>query len=118
MMILWERIGDTSTARLAMPVTEEGGGIGRPFHLRAWSHPYAPLGMPLIDLEEFEESASRFAQLLARLLAANRAVLLVEEFPANREYGVRLLETLERDGLVLAKGCRSTRAALQARRGQ
>jgi hypothetical protein len=117
MLILWERIGDVPVARLAFPVTEAGGGFGHTYHLRAWSHPYAPLGMPLIDLEEFEESGTRFAQLLPRLLMANRAVLLLEQYPLGREHGAALLETLRRAGLAVEIGARSSRAALRARPG-
>jgi len=117
MLMLWERIGDAQTARLAFPVTGEGGGFGQSYRLRAWSHPYAPLGMPLIDLEEFEESAVRFAQLLPRLLLANRAVLLFEQYPAKLEHGAALLDTLRQSGLFVATGSWSSRAALRARPG-
>jgi hypothetical protein len=118
LMILWERLGDSSTMRVAFPVTEEGGGIGRPFHLRVWSHPYAPLGMPLIDQSEPEESISRFVQLLPRLLKANRAVLLAEEFPVSRQAGASLLAKMKQAGLFVATGCHSSRAALVARPGE
>lgn len=117
LMMLWEQIGDARLPRLAFPFA--GAGVGfPPLHvLRAWSHPYAPLGMPLIDQSGLEETVARFAHLLTALGKASGDCLRFDDFPAEMPHGRRFVDALAGAGLAVRLCNPSHRACLSARPG-
>ncbi len=68
-LILWEKVGEQSLPRLQVPLVEDHGSLWQQTILRSFTHPYAPLGNPLIG-EDSEnplmvgEITSRLVQLL------------------------------------------------------
>lgn len=111
-MLLWEHLGDVATLRLAFPVIEDRVGLPKRRVLRAWSHPYAPLSLPLIDQREADESCRCFAALLARLELPGALPLVFEDFPVADPLADPFLEALRAAGLSLVEAAEKTRAGL------
>ena len=118
LMVLWERIGEASFARLAFPVIEEKIGFPRRRVLRAWSHPFAPLATPLIDLRDAEESCMRFAKLLARLEPPNKLALVFEDFPVESPAAMMFRRALCEAGFTVMEAAAKTRAFLPSAGGR
>jgi CelD/BcsL family acetyltransferase involved in cellulose biosynthesis len=112
MMRLWERIGEATLLRLAFPFQRQSAGLPPLNVTRAWSHAYAPLGMPLVDDAAFEETMARFAELLLRLGPEAGDCLRFDDFPADAPHGKRFLEALTSAGLAVRLCNFSSRAAL------
>jgi len=69
---------DRSDLRFFAPVVSTGAQIfGRP-QLRVWTHPYAPLGTPLIDSGGTDQVAEA---LLEHIKSSGRSVLLIPDLP-------------------------------------
>lgn len=116
-MILWEQIADARLPRLAFPFADTKAGLPSLHVLRAWSHSYAPIGMPLVDQADFDEAVARFAHLLAGIGKASGACLRFDDFPAEMPHGRRFVESLAGAGLAVRLCNRSHRACLGARPG-
>jgi CelD/BcsL family acetyltransferase involved in cellulose biosynthesis len=99
-MLLKETIGDDAVPRLAFPFTEERVGFSRVRVLRAFSHPFAPLSTPLVDLrKEAEEAIDRFAALLARL--SPTMPLIFEDFAVGEPTARELMQALASHGFCV-----------------
>ena len=109
---LWERIGDNAVLRLAFPVVEDKVGLPGQTVLRAWSHPYAPLSTPLIDMRDVDETCQRFARMLARLGPAMRLPLVFADFPASEPAAAALAGALAEAGFVTVSTAPVTRGYL------
>ncbi len=110
LMVLWEQLGETTTAKLAFPLHEDSIGLPATPVLRAFSHPFAPLSLPLVDLEDAEESIDRFAGLLGKL--ALPLPLVFEEFPRDEPTARMLADSLRLHGFELAETTGFVRAGL------
>ncbi len=83
MLMLTERLGEEDRLQFALPYCEEKMGFPRVAVRRAFSHPFAPLSLPLIDKADADEALSRFAALFAEL--DWRQPLVFEDFPDRRQ---------------------------------
>jgi glutathione S-transferase len=97
MLLLSELLGEDEQLRLALPVGHERLGFPPVGVLRAFTHPFAPLSLPLAGLEDEEETFSRFAELFARL--ANGMPLVMEDFPLADASGAMFIDKLREHGL-------------------
>jgi CelD/BcsL family acetyltransferase involved in cellulose biosynthesis len=97
-MLVHEHIGDTARLRMALPVAEERRGLPPVRMLRAFSHPFAPLSAPLIDLRETEDTTSRFAELFAQLTP--RLALVLEDCPLEDAGSRLLIEAFKARGMA------------------
>jgi len=112
LMLLSERVGEASFARLAFPVVEDRVGLPARKALRAWSHPFAPLSTPLIDTRDAEESCDRFAALLARLQLPGGRPLVFEDLPADEATSAMFVAALKRHGLPVVEAAEKSRPCL------
>lgn len=110
LMILWEQLGEASSAKLAFPLHEDRIGLPAVPVLRAFSHAFAPLSLPLVDIEDAEESVDRFAALLAKL--ALPLPLVFEDFPRDEPAARMLAKALRLHGFELAQTTGVARAGL------
>lgn len=120
MLMLYEQIGEVRTAKLALPVCLDRVGLPRVQVLRAFSHPYAPLSLPQIELDDADESLQRFAGLLNELDLA--LPLVLEDFPVDAPLAQLLIEKLRGQGVTVGIAGSRSRAVLspdkQARDGE
>lgn len=68
-LVLWEKAGEQSLPRLQIPLIEDHGSLWQQTILRSFTHPYAPLGNPLIAADAEDrlmagEITSRLVQLI------------------------------------------------------
>jgi CelD/BcsL family acetyltransferase involved in cellulose biosynthesis len=110
LLLLGEQLGEEERLRLAMPFTQERLGLPPVNVLRAFTHPFAPLSLPLIDTEDEDETLSRFAELLGKLIGDMPLVL--EDFPLDEQAASMLVEKLRQQGLEVEIVGRRTRAVL------
>lgn len=115
LMILWERVGEAAFARLAFPLAEARVGFPRRPALRAWSHPFAPLSIPLVDMRDAEETCLRFAGLLGRLHLPDHLPLLFEDFPVEDPVARPFLDALRNAGIAFHAIGTGSRAGLSPR---
>lgn len=109
MLLLGEQLGDDEQLRLALPLSQEKIGLPPVTVLRAFTHPFAPLSLPLADADDLEETFSRFAELFDRLHAGMPLVL--EDFPLEGP-GAMLIEKLRGQKLEVEIIQRRSRAVL------
>lgn len=96
MLMLTERLGEEDRLQFALPYGEEKMGFPRVAVRRAFSHPFAPLSLPLIDKADADEALSRFAVLFAEL--DWRQPLVLEDFPIDDKFAILMLGALGRQG--------------------
>jgi CelD/BcsL family acetyltransferase involved in cellulose biosynthesis len=96
LLMLTENLGDEARLRLALPFAEERVGYPPVAVQRVFSHPFAPLSLPLVDETDADETLARFAALLPAL--GLRIPLVFEDFPVDDDIGALLLETLQGNG--------------------
>jgi hypothetical protein len=109
-LLLGEQLGEEEQLRLALPVSHERLGLPPVKVLRAFTHPFAPLSLPLADLDDLEETFSRFAELIGRLDDAG-IPLVMEDFPLDGP-GSLLIDKLREQGLEVEIVQRRSRAVL------
>ena len=68
-MVLWEQIGDAPVPRFSLPLVEGPGSFFHDRILKSFTHPFAPLGDPLLapDGPTAEAESSTEEELFARL---------------------------------------------------
>jgi CelD/BcsL family acetyltransferase involved in cellulose biosynthesis len=115
MMLVKEHVGEEASLRMALPVTEEHHGLPPVRMLRAFSHPYAPLSAPLIDLREAEETTLRFAELFSQL--SPRLALALEDLPCDDAGSRRLIGALSARGMTTDLICQRDRAVFTVKAG-
>ncbi len=108
MLMLTERLGEEDRLQFALPYSEEKVGFPRVSVRRAFSHPFAPLSLPLIDSADAEETLTRFAALFADL--GWRQSLVLEDFPIDDPIAQLMLDALRMQGF----GVESLRAKWRA----
>jgi CelD/BcsL family acetyltransferase involved in cellulose biosynthesis len=112
-MLLKETIGDDAVPRLAIPFAEERIGFSRVRILRAFSHPFAPLSTPLVDLrQEAEEAVDRFAALLAKL--SPTLPLTFEDLAVGEPTVRELMRALTSHGFCVTPILRRERSVLRS----
>lgn len=77
LLAVWEILGEFPRVQMLIPVETSGGTPEMPRHLRATTHPFAPLGNPLTGARDAGETRLRFAQLLAQAFAGGLPPLAV-----------------------------------------
>lgn len=112
LMVLFEEIGEARIPRLAFPFSEETAGFPPMKASKAFSHPFAPISLPLMERDDAGEIAERFASLLARLSPG--LPFLFEDFPADEPEAALLREALCAAGFSLASAETRQRASLSA----
>lgn len=112
LIVLWERIGEAPIARLAFPVIEDRIGLPAKSVLRAWSHPFAPLSTPLIDMRDADETVARFAQLFPRLEPAKLLPLVFDDFAVEEPAAKALFGAMREAGFTTVDTASRTRGYL------
>lgn len=98
-------ISDRDELRFFAPVIAVGRGILSGPQLRVWTHPYAPLGTPLIDRDYAKQVAE---SLLADMGTSGRRLLAIPDLPLDGPSAAALRTAAGRRGYA-------TEAALQLR---
>jgi CelD/BcsL family acetyltransferase involved in cellulose biosynthesis len=80
---------------------------------RVWTHPFAPLGVPLIDLACAEEAA---AALIDGLVQAGRRLLMLPDVPADSPEIAAMRQSAEARGLACHAAALDKRPVLRADR--
>ncbi len=109
-LILFEQIGEDRTAKLAIPFVHAKAGFPSVPVLQAFSHPFAPLSLPLAEQSDMEEVADKFASLLLRLEL--KETLVFEDFPTDEPLGALLVNALGAAGFSTRIVSRKMRAVL------
>ena len=112
MVLLWERLGETQKLMLAFPVEEQKVGFPARPVWRVQSHPFGPLSAPLMQADELEETAERFARMFPRLEGLAAKPLLFEDLPVESDSVKSLLQAMTGSGLSTVTAGRTSRAAL------
>lgn len=110
LMVLFEEIGEERLPRLAFPFSEESAGFPPVRVQKVFSHPYAPVSLPLMERDDAEEVSARFAGLLAQLPLDGP--LMFEDFPAGERQAEALGRALQSAGFSIAIAASRSRAAL------
>ncbi len=99
-----------------MPFTQGKAGFPPAPVLRAFSHPFAPLSLPLVDGRDAAESVDRFAALLRML--EPEGVFLFEDFPVEDETGALFMAGLGNGGFKVSLANARSRACLSPADGR
>ena len=92
---------DRQDVQFFAPVRVSGRGILGSPQLTVWTHPFAPLGAPLIDAESADQIAD---SLVSHLRESGRRVLRVPELPLAGPVAKVLRQAFESQGFVAAGG--------------
>ncbi|MGI9400954.1 MAG: GNAT family N-acetyltransferase [Rhizobiaceae bacterium] len=111
-LYLTETLGEETSIRLYLPVNIEKAGFPPKPVLRAASHPYAPLSLPLVEQDDIEEISERFASLYSKLEELNSIPLMLEDFPYEEDVAGKLTDALSRHGFHLCITSKVERAVL------
>ena len=90
---------DRDEVQFFAPVRASRRGILRASRLTVWTHPYAPLGAPLIDVGASEQIAD---SLMERLQELGRRLILFPDLPLAGPAAKILRQAASRQGSVLA----------------
>lgn len=104
-LFLSKQQGDEETLKFFMPVTLRRIGISRKKVLQSWTHQYAPLGMPLIDGDNQDETLTAFIECIHGAKHQKATAITIEHLAKespfiNALYGSHQLS----DRLLLAHG--------------
>jgi CelD/BcsL family acetyltransferase involved in cellulose biosynthesis len=88
---------DSEHIRFFAPVVATEGGLLRARKLSVWTHPYAPLGAPLIDAEAPDQAADA---LITHMRASKRRVLQIPDLPLDGPAARVLAAAAARRGAV------------------
>lgn len=97
-MVLWEISGAKPSARLAIPLGEHASLPWQDPSLRSLTHPYAPLGTPLLHSPDengsnaFRETVERFVDSLAIAFADGLPDLVLDYLPVDSPFVAALGE--------------------------
>lgn len=114
LLLVSVRHGAETRLKFLLPVTEEPETWLLPHHLRAASHEYAPLGNPLVDLGDIDETMSRLCQLLAEAFAGGMTPLLIDDVTGISHFAKSLPAHAAPAGLTNLSIAKPPRAALLA----
>ena len=112
LMVLSEKLGEETSLRLAFPFEMKSVGFPPIGVLRAFSHPFAPLSLPLVDKLDLEETLARFAGLLVKLDLPKP--LVFEDFPVCDPIAKEMFANLKAHGLTAELTNNRRRAAICA----
>jgi hypothetical protein len=105
---------DREDLRLFAPVIVHGGRfIGAP-KLSVWTHPYAPLGAPLIERDMGPQAGE---SMIAHLKATGRKLLSIPELPLEGPVSRYLQDAARRQGFAIG-AAREFRPILHAHAGE
>jgi CelD/BcsL family acetyltransferase involved in cellulose biosynthesis len=105
---------DRDDLRFFAPVLASGGGLFGGRKLSVWTHPYAPLGAPLIDREMAEPVAD---SLIGHMRASRRNMLILPDMPLKGPAAQVLRTAAGRHGYSVSAG-RQKRPILYPRAGE
>ncbi len=109
-LTLFEQIGEDRTAKLAIPFVHAKTGFPPVSVLQAFSHPLAPLSLPLAEQSDIEELSDKFASLLLRLDL--NETLVFEDFPLDELLAIQFIASLNAAGVFTRVTSRKLRAVL------
>ncbi len=109
---LRETVGEDRQLRLHFPFTRERIGFAGTPVWRSWSHPLAPLGVPIVDGEEPAEAIGMLAQLLADWDAKDCAALVFADVPVESQFARHMQAAAARADLACVLCGRYERAQL------
>lgn len=92
LLLMSQDVGGGPEIQLAMPIVENSGRFLRSSYFRALVHPYAPLGNPLITVNDTEAVLDRFMELLKIAFAAGWPPLVIENLSSQSAMFDRVLE--------------------------
>ena len=94
LLTVWETIDGERRLRMYFPVVSERMGFPGKRVWRCWSHNYAPLGVPIVNLQDAGEVLERFLQLLAAVENRSIPMLVFGDIPLNGITANRLRDML------------------------
>ncbi len=94
LLTVWETIGDERILRMYFPVVPDRAGLFGKKIWRCWSHDFAPLGVPIVSMEDAGEVLDRFLQLIAQIDRKQFTALLFENIPIDGVFADRFREAL------------------------
>lgn len=113
LMVVRDERPRRSRLRFLMPYSiERSGFFGGPSVIRAWTHPFGPLGTPLVDEDDPLETVK---SLLATLRQSDKSlpdVLVLPSLRIDEPFARTVLEAAEALGLPVARVSAFDRAAL------
>jgi CelD/BcsL family acetyltransferase involved in cellulose biosynthesis len=115
LMVVRDEGPQRSRLRFLMPYSIERTGLfgGQPA-IRAWTHPFGPLGTPLVDSDDPEATLESLLETLSRKELGFPSILVLPEVRSDEPFAKTLLAVAARLGLPVATAHRFERAALDA----
>lgn len=115
LMVIRDEGVQRSRLRFLMPYSiERTGFIGSQPAIRAWTHPFGPLGTPLVDNDDPDATIGNLLETLSRKELGFPSLLVLPEVRSGEPFARTLLATAERLGLPVATAHRFERASLDA----
>ncbi|MCW4116535.1 GNAT family N-acetyltransferase [Aurantimonas sp. MSK8Z-1] len=112
LMVVRDETDMRSRLRLLMPYSVERAGLMRgPATIRAWTHPFGPLGTLLLDEDDPQSTVASLFEALARPSLGLPDVLVLPDLRIGERMAQTVFEVAERLGLSLEIVNRSDRAA-------
>ena len=115
LMVIRDEGPSRSRLRFLMPYSIERTGLfAGPSVIRAWTHPFGPLGTPLVDSDDPTATIENLLQTLSRKELGFPSVLVLPELRIDEPFARTLLATAKRLGLPFASAHGFDRASLDA----
>ncbi len=117
-LIVWESVGEENVPRLVIPVVEHRQRPWQGAVLKSLTHPYAPLGAPLLKAApgsvslEAQETCERFLELMKAGFKADTPPLLLEYLPETSPIKLTLANRPAQDGLCVITRQAGNRAVI------
>ncbi|BDA86167.1 hypothetical protein Sa4125_37090 [Aureimonas sp. SA4125] len=118
LMVIRDEGPQRSRLRFLMPYSIERTGLfGGPPVIRAWTHPFGPLGTPLVDSDDPDATIGHLLETLSRKDLGFPSVLVLPDIRIEEPFARTLMSTAERLGLPVSAAHSFDRAALDASPG-
>lgn len=113
LMVVRDEAPRRSRLRFLMPYSVERAGlVGGPATIRAWTHPFGPLGTPLLDADDPTETLASVLKAMSDPALALPGVLVLPDVRIAEPFAATLHEAAAALGLPVAVVNRFERAAL------
>ncbi|MEC5291768.1 MULTISPECIES: GNAT family N-acetyltransferase [unclassified Aurantimonas] len=113
LMVVRDEAGSRSRLRLLMPFSlERSASVGGPATIRAWTHPFGPLGTLPVDGDDPVDTLASFLETIARPEFALPDVLVLPDVRIDGAMATTLLAVAKERGLPATCVNGFTRAAL------
>ncbi|WP_102960879.1 GNAT family N-acetyltransferase [Mangrovicella endophytica] len=113
LMVIRDEAAARSRLRLLMPFSiERSGLIGGPSAIRAWTHPFGPLGTILVDADDPDGTLASLFETLARPDLRMPDVLILPDLRVGEPMADALLRVAAANGLPVVRTAATDRAAM------